>query len=630
MKRIAIISILLFFAATSRAVLIEQTPIRKTKGASTYTIAASNTPAHLKSTADYICDGTDDQVQINAAVQALPDMALINGNKVGGGTISCLPGHFAINGTITIDRAITFEGQGSAQTMFRLADSADCTMFQFTENGTTTTYALSHIRKLKIEGNKDNQGAGTFYAIEQVGGAVDIGVSDVWINDWKGIGVKMRRYWDHCFHRCQFEGISGYAISFELPTDVSGAGASLTDTDATVDLSADTPDLSGVTANDALLRIADATDGLYGSQEFTITAVNDGADTVEVSPTPASTRASKSWAISESSRQPRVTWIQKSYYLSEGTSGAGFVEFVGDFASEYIVISENYIGGGGHGLTAAIKIDAPVRYATIRNNTFRMWAWDIYVVGGAGDNLKDSTIADNYSFSTTTPFFYNHSSNGCLSMRVDIVENRIVRGAALAADIEGLIYCVTGEDLFIAGNKFTLTDQSTDEYDRIIKVHTADSIRPIVINNIAEGIGGTEGDFVYTASAITPIVHNNIGGDDPTTLVRVGASGATAHTYGKAIIESDSHVALQFLTPNTAIAYIMFGDPEDDNHGQISYAHSSGALTLTAGASSALVMTGLDMKLPGYNEAAAGKYRKIYADEDGNIVVGDADVDNND
>jgi len=75
----------------------------------------------------------------------------------------------------------------------------------------------------------------------------------------------------------------------------SGTGAS-TIVGATVDLSVDTPDLSTVVIGDTI-RLNARTDGKNGSDIFEITAVDDGLDTVNVSPAPNSITSGVTWAI---------------------------------------------------------------------------------------------------------------------------------------------------------------------------------------------------------------------------------------------------------------------------------------------------------------------------------------------
>ena len=75
--------------------------------AATFVIAASDS-LH-KERADYVCNGVDDQVQIQAAIDALPD---------GGGRITLLDGKFNISDTIHLYRDVGgwfnvfLEGQG--------------------------------------------------------------------------------------------------------------------------------------------------------------------------------------------------------------------------------------------------------------------------------------------------------------------------------------------------------------------------------------------------------------------------------------------------------------------------------------------------------------------------------------
>lgn len=77
---------------------------------------------------------------------------------------------------------------------------------------------------------------------------------------------------------------------------VSGASAD-TDGTAVVSLADDTPDLSGVSVGDSIFLAAETSGGQGSDSEvFEITAVNDGADTVTVTPTPG-TNLNQSWAI---------------------------------------------------------------------------------------------------------------------------------------------------------------------------------------------------------------------------------------------------------------------------------------------------------------------------------------------
>ena len=73
--------------------------------ATTFIVAANNS-LH-QHTADFICDGIDDQVEIQAAIDALPII-----NRYKSGKIVLLEGTFYISATIQIHGSLMIEGMG--------------------------------------------------------------------------------------------------------------------------------------------------------------------------------------------------------------------------------------------------------------------------------------------------------------------------------------------------------------------------------------------------------------------------------------------------------------------------------------------------------------------------------------
>ena len=102
----------------------------------TVTIASSQASADFKLSADYICDGTDDDVQINAAISDLPSW---------GGKIILSDGLFYINDTILINKAINLQGAGTG-----LAGSQVGNLYG-TEVGITTIRAVSDVDVIVID-----------------------------------------------------------------------------------------------------------------------------------------------------------------------------------------------------------------------------------------------------------------------------------------------------------------------------------------------------------------------------------------------------------------------------------------------------------------------------------------------
>lgn len=110
------------------------------------TVAASNAPAWVRAIANYVCDGTDDDVQINAAI-----------NATGTGRVYLSSGTFTIGSTITLQNNIKLEGQGF-NTIITCKNSF--TDHMLTVSGKTGV-SLSNF---KIDGNKTNQTFTTFDA----------------------------------------------------------------------------------------------------------------------------------------------------------------------------------------------------------------------------------------------------------------------------------------------------------------------------------------------------------------------------------------------------------------------------------------------------------------------------------
>ena len=116
---------------------------------------ASDTATHNdKRIADFVCDGTDDDVQINAAIQGM------TGGKVGsiGGYLYLSEGEFSISSPISIDRGINFQGVSGGVTILKLAAAANCNVINLALIDEGNDMPLSILEGFEINGNKANQG----------------------------------------------------------------------------------------------------------------------------------------------------------------------------------------------------------------------------------------------------------------------------------------------------------------------------------------------------------------------------------------------------------------------------------------------------------------------------------------
>jgi hypothetical protein len=98
------------------------------------------------------------------------------------------------------------------------------------------------------------------------------------------------------------------------------------------------------------------------------------------------------------------------------------------------------------------------------------------------------------------------------------------------------------------------------------------------------GAGAIAGEANLTFDGTTMNVVGNAGvgiaRTDGTLHVHTASAGTATATGGAddLVVENSTDVGLQFLSPNTAIASISFGDPESVTVGQIRYDHSANSM----------------------------------------------------
>lgn len=140
----------------------------------TYVVAASNATATEIAQADYVCDGTADQVQINAAIAALP---------ASGGRVRLTEGTFYIAAPITsAATGLYLTGSGFRVTLLSLVNGANCNVFQSPD----VTPRLLEICDLEIYGNKANNASGDGIDIDYYNG---VQLKNLYIHDCKEDGI---------------------------------------------------------------------------------------------------------------------------------------------------------------------------------------------------------------------------------------------------------------------------------------------------------------------------------------------------------------------------------------------------------------------------------------------------------
>lgn len=124
-------------------------------------------------------------------------------------------GIFIPKGTYTFTNTVILSkngysiiGEGNCFTILRLADGANCDLFQIAGN-----MSLPYFAHMTLDGNRANQAVATC-AINQTltGTSADVTLYDIWFRQWKGNAVYLQQGWDHDISKCQFETSDTYGI----------------------------------------------------------------------------------------------------------------------------------------------------------------------------------------------------------------------------------------------------------------------------------------------------------------------------------------------------------------------------------------------------------------------------------
>lgn len=156
---------------------ISKFPTEAPSGSATYTVAANNSVSAGKSLADYICDGTADEVQINQAITAA--------NSAGGGRVVLLEGTYNISASVVMKSNVILEGQGRGTC---IKPVSGYTSVGIIGDGSAVITGVT-VKNLFIDGNSKT-GTGNVHGVYfQTTGSSKITVSDCFIESVKNAGV---------------------------------------------------------------------------------------------------------------------------------------------------------------------------------------------------------------------------------------------------------------------------------------------------------------------------------------------------------------------------------------------------------------------------------------------------------
>jgi len=177
----------------------------------TYTVAASGAPAHVKAQADYVCDGTADNVEIQAAIDALPST---------GGIVHLSTGYFNISSAIKIyppsaATTLILEGEGMYSTI--LSQKANCNVLEHLA-ADAKHGLLTEVRDLCIQGDTGLY-TGSGVVVTETLNAKDYRFIRVFVLHFTGYGIYSNMGWGWMITECVIEYCDTAAIMFSNTGD---------------------------------------------------------------------------------------------------------------------------------------------------------------------------------------------------------------------------------------------------------------------------------------------------------------------------------------------------------------------------------------------------------------------------
>lgn len=261
-------------------------------------------------------------------------------------------------------------------------------------------------------------------------------------------------------------------------TALSGAGASLNAT-STVDLSANTPDLSGVTAGDLLW-----VDTSSGRQFSIIASVNDGADTVTCDDAFAVTESGRNWGIG--GKRKTIENADSRLILSQDGKSDWSVEFEDDqTVNTTITVGAAFASIQGDGTTPTILQTANAAVFTY----------------AAAVRKFDGLKLTNSNVSKTSAYGIVRTTGGSLGFCRDMVFGDSTNKLFSAIDtggvaFGGLFFC---EIQYCTGEGLGEAEATRDKVCVGCNIH----------HNTGFGVEGRTGGSNSSTQLIDCLIHNN-------------------------------------------------------------------------------------------------------------------------
>jgi len=192
----------LYFGTDGRFFMLNDQNVNATiPRTATYVVAAYDAPEHVKAQADFVCDGVDDQVEIQAAIDSTTHEL--------GGRIFLTEGTYNITSTIKVYRYIWLMGAGVEGTELKHLFNGDLISVE-KRPGTTETIGFVRISGIYMSGYKDTY-TGDGVVIADFSDCI---IDHNFINGFAGAGIRLSAGYYHHIHDNWVEG-NGYGLYIE-------------------------------------------------------------------------------------------------------------------------------------------------------------------------------------------------------------------------------------------------------------------------------------------------------------------------------------------------------------------------------------------------------------------------------
>jgi parallel beta-helix repeat protein len=431
---------------------------------STKIVAPSNASQAQKDGADYITDGTADEVEINAALTAAT-----------GGRVYLQEGTYTIAASISVPNNTTLAGAGRG-TLITVANSFNTSINAVTNTTGGGSGTGIVIRDVQLDGNSSNQSSGTMHGIYLDGVGSGSGssavqgakITNVWTNNWRGSGVILTTSTNSSVMGSTSQGNTDYGFYLEASSTNNNLSGNTAQGNArgfyVANSSSNTISGNNSQGNSYGLRIDNSNNNVFsantllGNTSFNFTLLSSSSNTLSNNTTYGSSSA---FSLTGTSQYNIV-----SSNTVQSTSASAILLDTG--VASNTISNNNVLDSGGASLNAAISLNAADNNSIIGNTindssaSVLNYAIDINDSGADNNYVSDNYFSSGSIHDIGTGTIYGGQVNGSGNFVVDPSGTIELQSST---NVTGN-FVATGTGSFTGGSLTVATTTATD--DRII------------------------------------------------------------------------------------------------------------------------------------------------------------------